>query len=71
MLSSRPFPVTALAVLSVLVFLYSFIIAQQILLGILAAGALWLIYLLYRLVVRLGRIATALEKLVEQRADDL
>jgi len=71
MLSSRPFPVTALAVLSVLVLLYSLIIAGQILLGVLATGAIWLVYLLYRLVVRLGRIATALEKLVEQRADEL
>jgi len=69
MLSSRPVPLTALAVLSVAIFLYSLVIAQQILLGIITVGAIWFVYLLYRLIVRLGRIATALEELVDQRAD--
>ena len=67
----RPVPLIALTVLSVVVLLYSLVIAGQILLGVLAIGAIWLVYLLYRLVVRLGRIASALEKLVEQRADEL
>jgi len=59
----------ALVVLSLLVLLYSLIIAQQILLGIVAVVALWLNYLFYVLVVTLGRIARALERLVEQGTD--
>jgi hypothetical protein len=58
-----------LAVLSAVVILYSLLIAQQILLGIVAVVVIWLIYLLYRLLVQVGRIATALERLVEQRVD--
>jgi len=59
-----------LAVLSVIVVLYSLIIAQQVLLGIMTVATLWFVYLLYRLILRLGRIATALERLVEHQIDD-
>jgi len=59
-----------LAVLSVIVVLYSLIIAQQVLLGIMTVAALWFVYLLYRLILRLGRIATVLERLVEHQIDD-
>ena len=59
-----------LAVLSAVVILYNLLIAQEILLGIVAVVAIWFIYLLYRLLVRMGRIATALERLIEQRVDD-
>jgi len=59
-----------LAVLSAVVMLYSLIIAQQILLGLIVVSAFWFLYLLYRLVLRLGRIATALEQLVEHRLDE-
>jgi len=59
-----------LAVLSAVVMLYSLIIAQQILLGLIVVAAFWFLYLLYRLVLRLGRIATALEQLVEHRLDE-
>ena len=59
-----------LAVLSAVVILYSLLVAQEILLGIVAVVATWFIYLLYRLLVRMGRIATALERLIEQRVDD-
>ena len=59
-----------LAVLSAVVILYSLLVAQEILLGIVAVVVIWLIYLLCRLLVQVGRIATALERLVEQRVDD-
>jgi CBS domain containing-hemolysin-like protein len=59
----------ALAAISVLVLVYSTIIAQQLLLGFLAVGAVWFVYMLYVLVVILARIATALEELVDQRAE--
>jgi len=59
-----------LAVLSAVVILYSLLVAQEILLGIVAVVVIWLIYLLYRLLVQVGRIATALERLIEQRVDD-
>jgi hypothetical protein len=69
--SSTDFGLAApLTVLSVVVILYSLLIVQQILLGILAVIAIWLLYLFYRLLVRLGRIATALERLVDQRIDE-
>jgi CBS domain containing-hemolysin-like protein len=61
--------IAVLAGVSVLVVLYSLIIAQQILLGVLAAVALWFVYLCYRLVCVLGQLASALERLVEQRTD--
>jgi len=69
MLSTRPAPRIALSALSLLILGYSLVIAQQILLGVLAVVALWLIYLFYELVVTLRRIARALERLVEQRTD--
>ena len=69
MLSTRPAPRIALSALSLLILAYSLVIAQQILLGIVAVVALWLIYLFYELIVTLGRIARALGRLVEQRTD--
>ena len=69
MLSTRPAPRIALSALSLLILAYSLVIAQPILLGIVAVVALWLIYLFYELIVTLGRIARALERLVEQRTD--
>jgi len=69
MLSTRPAPRIALSALSLLILAYSLVIAQQILLGIVAVVALWLNYLFYQLVVTLGRIARAHERLVEQRTD--
>jgi len=69
MLSTRPAPRIALSALSLLILAYSLVIAQQILLGIVAVVALWLNYLFYVLVVTLGRIARALERLVEQGTD--
>jgi hypothetical protein len=65
----RPKVAGALVVLSVLVMAYSLIIAQQLLLGILAVGFVWFVYVLYILVVTLASIATSLERLVEQRVD--
>jgi hypothetical protein len=61
--------VAVLAGVSVLIVLYSLIIAQQILLGVLAVAAMWFVYLCYRLVCVLGRLASALEMLVEQQTD--
>jgi hypothetical protein len=58
-----------LAVVSMLVLAYSLIIAGQILLGVLAVGFVWFVYLLYRLLTILARIATSLEQLVDQRAE--
>jgi len=69
MLSTRPAPRIALSALSLLILAYSLVIAQQILLGVVAVVAIWLTYLFYVLVVTLGRIARALERLVEQRTD--
>ena len=58
-----------LAVLSVLVFGYSLIIVQQILLGVLIITVFWGAYLFYRLIEILARIASALEQLAVQRTD--
>jgi len=58
---------TGLAVLSVLIVAYSLVIVQQILLGLLAVAALWLVYLFWRFVGVLGRIAAALERLARDR----
>jgi len=52
---------TALALLSVLLLLYSVIILQEILFGFIVVLGFWVFYLLYLAVLRLGRIATALE----------
>ena len=46
--------VGALAALSLFVLAYSLIIAQQILLGILAFVGIWLVYLLSLIAVRVG-----------------
>jgi CBS domain containing-hemolysin-like protein len=58
-----------LAALSVVVMLYSLIIAQQILLGIVGVGLVWFVYVLYRFVTILARIAASLERLVDQRVE--
>jgi hypothetical protein len=63
----RPVAVGLLTVFSMLVLLYSLIIAQQILLGVLAVGVIWFVYVLYRLLTILDRIVTSLEQLVDQR----
>lgn len=60
----------ALTALSVLVMAYSLIIAQQILLGLLIVTTIWFGYLFYHLIQTLSRIATSLERLVDQRVDD-
>jgi len=69
--TSRPAPRIALTALSLLILLYSLIIAQQILLGVLAVVAVWLVYMFYGLVVTLGRIADSLERLVEAREAEI
>ncbi|MFC7077958.1 hypothetical protein [Haloarcula halophila] len=64
---------TVLAVGTVLVLAYSLVIAQQILLGVLAAVVLWGIYLVWRLISVLERIAGSLEYRIaqsERGADD-
>jgi len=68
-IANRPRLVGPLALLSVLVVLYSLIIAQQLLLGALVVATIWVFYLLYVVVTTLGRIATALERLAEQRSE--
>jgi len=55
-----------LAAVSVLVLAYSLVIVQQILLGVLAVVVCWLVYLLWRFVNVLERIAVALEQRVTQ-----
>jgi len=50
----RPTPRIALSALSLLILLYSLLIAQQILLGILAFVGIWLVYLLSLIAVRVG-----------------
>lgn len=57
-----------LAGLSVVVVLYSLIIVQQILLGLIVAVVPWLLYLFVRFVFILERIASALERLATARA---
>ncbi|WP_324662192.1 hypothetical protein [Haloarcula sediminis] len=69
MLSTRPARRIALGAVSLLIVAYSLVIAQQILLGVVAVAAIWFTYLLFELIVTLGRIARALERLIEQRAD--
>jgi len=59
-----------LAGLSILVVVYSLVIVQQILLGLIVAVAPWLLYLLVRFIFTLERIATALEQLVSVRAQE-
>lgn len=60
----------ALAVFSLVILAYSLIIAQQILLGVFAAGLLWVVYVCYLLAASLSRIAAALEQIATQRAED-
>ncbi|WP_137681989.1 hypothetical protein [Haloarcula mannanilytica] len=55
----------ALAVLSVAIVLYSLIIIQQVLLGILVGVVPWILYLFLRLLWALERIATAMEQRAE------
>ncbi|KAA9397353.1 hypothetical protein Har1130_07620 [Haloarcula sp. CBA1130] len=55
----------ALAVLSVAIVLYSLIIVQQVLLGILVGVVPWILYLFLRLLWALERIATAMEQRAE------
>jgi len=59
-----------LAGLSIVVVLYSLVIVQQILLGLIVAVVPWLLYLVVRFVLTLERIATALEQLASVRAGD-
>ncbi|GAA5433038.1 hypothetical protein [Haloarcula japonica] len=56
-----------LAGFSILIVVYSFIIVQQILLGLIVAVVPWLLYLVVRFVLTLERIATALERLATAR----
>ena len=58
-----------LLALSVLIVAYSLLIAQQILLGFLVVTAIWVIYLFYRFIGILARIASALERIAVQRTD--
>lgn len=58
-----------LLALSVLVVVYSLLIAQQILLGFLVVTVIWMIYLFYRFIGILARIASALERIAVQRTD--
>lgn len=58
-----------LAVLSVLVLLYSILIAQGLTLGLVAVGFFWVAYVLFQLVGILARIATSLKRLVDQRVE--
>ncbi|MBV0922905.1 hypothetical protein KTS45_01705 [Halomicroarcula limicola] len=59
-----------LAALSVLVLAYSLVIQAEILFGLLLVFAIWSVYLFYRLVLVLARIASALEQLARQRVED-
>ena len=52
-----------LAGLSIVIVVYSLIIVQQILLGLIVAVVPWLLYLFVRFVFTLERIAAALERL--------
>ena len=68
-MTRKPELLGALAALSILVMLYSLIIAQQILLGLLIVVFIWLFYMLYRILLRMGLLASALERLVDQRIE--
>jgi len=58
-----------LAILSGVIFAYSLIIAQQLLLGFISVGLIWFVYVCYLLARSLSRIATALERIATQRAE--
>lgn len=57
-----------LGVLALLIVAYSLLIAQQILLGVVAIGWLFGLYLVWRLIRALERIADALEAQAESRS---
>ncbi|EMA01914.1 hypothetical protein SAMN05443574_10471 [Haloarcula vallismortis] len=64
-------PILALfGVVSVVILVYSVVIVQQILLGLIVAVVPWLLYLFVRFVFILERIATALERLATARAQE-
>jgi hypothetical protein len=65
--ATKPKLVGPLAVLSVFVVLYSAIIAQQLLFGFLVVAIVWVFYLLYVVIALLDRVATAVERLADQR----
>ncbi|KOX93008.1 hypothetical protein [Haloarcula rubripromontorii] len=64
---NRKAAIGILAALSVAIVLYSLLIVQQILLGLLVAVVPWVLYLIVRFVFTLERIATALERLARDR----
>ncbi|WP_336339074.1 hypothetical protein [Haloarcula brevis] len=64
---NRKAAIGILAALSVAIVLYSLLVVQQILLGLLVAVVPWFLYLLVRFVFTLERIATALERLARDR----
>jgi CBS domain containing-hemolysin-like protein len=64
---NRKAAIGVLAALSVAIVLYSLLIVQQILLGLIVAVVPWFLYLLVRFVLTLERIATALERLAAVR----
>ncbi|NHN62102.1 hypothetical protein BDK61_1881 [Haloarcula quadrata] len=66
--TSRKAVIGILAGLSIVVVVYSLIIVQQILLGLIVAVVPWFLYLLVRFILTLERIATALERLATARA---
>ena len=53
----------ALTFLSVVVLLYSFLIAGQLLLGVWVVVFVWIVYFFFRLVLAIERIASALEEM--------
>lgn len=58
---------TVLAILSVFVLLYSLIIANELLLGVLVVIAIGLVYLFFVFMQILDRVATALEAIADGR----
>ena len=52
-----------LTFLSVVVLLYSFLIAGQLLLGVWVVVFVWIVYFFFRLVLAIERIASALEEM--------
>ncbi|WP_199693896.1 hypothetical protein [Halococcus sp. IIIV-5B] len=59
----RPVIQPALTFLSVVVLLYSFLIAGQLLLGVWVVVFVWIVYFFFRLVLAIERIASALEEM--------
>jgi hypothetical protein len=58
---------TALGILTVLVLVYSVLVLQQILLGLFVVLGVAMVYLFCVFIQVLDRIATALERLADQR----